>query len=161
MNTKITRCCSESLFSFRTTLLGYLPKHSGFSLPTTQVVHQHATLNGNKPKFPAVTTVLNVPVLRITARKGMILQNRTAHMCCAIFLNKDYVWHFSRVRHFDNKHVLFHNMYCENSVSLHGLVARHAFSLHRTFSGGSFFSQMMHFIARVSSQSKNLPVAML
>lgn len=105
--------------------------------------------------------VLNVPVLRITACKGMILQNRTAHVCCTIFLNKDYVWHFPRVGHFDNKHVLFHNTYCENSFSLHGLVARHAFSLHRTFSGGSFFSQMMHFIARVSSQSKNLPAAML
>lgn len=82
---------------------------------------------------------------------------------CAIqlFLNKNYAWHFSRVRHFDNRHMLFHNVYHENSFSLHGFVARHAFLLQRTFLGGSFFSQRIHFLVQVNLHSKNLPAMML
>lgn len=57
--------------------------------------------------------------------------------------------------------VLFHNAYHEKSFSLHSVVARHRFLLHRTFLGGSFSSQMMHFVAQVSLQSKNLPAMML
>lgn len=65
--------------------------------------------------------LLDVPELRSTAYKGLTLQNRTAHMHHAILFSRDYVWHFSRVRHFDKKHMLFHNAHRENSFLLHWL----------------------------------------
>lgn len=141
MNTKITKCCSVT--PSRTIFLGNNQKpvktksqstSGSSSIPSSQIAQQHATLKKQTKAFPALQFLLNAPVLRITACKGMVLQNRTAHMCHAIFLNKNYVWHSSKVRHFNNKHVLFHNAYHEHSFSLQGLVARHAFLLHWTFS---------------------------
>lgn len=127
MNTKITKHCS--ITPSRTTLLGYLPKHSSFLLPPQ---HPNCTIAFNSINKNKVFPVTAVFTQCTCAQNYSLQRNGTSkqncpHVSCNFF-NKDCVWDSSKVRHFDNKHV-FSQCIPGKFLLTSSLIAKHALNV--------------------------------